>query len=178
MGLIARKAEPSSRSYLAGARLQEHNDRVEANLDPWEIATWRRHRYAKDAHGRPLFHGAPDQKARQFREWLEGRGREVGGERSRAAERKVTEEVRRHGSRAKATVPCAPGWRYRTKAACKGEPPRAWGRLLGRGSTELDCGPPHRARVKDLCVPSKGRERRWLGTVAEVEEPHAFEGLI
>lgn len=178
MGLLARKSSEDvrARHLTAGARLHEHNDRVEQNLDPWEVPAWRRHRYAKGPGGKPLFHGSPDQKARQFREWLEGHQAEARAGVAQRGERETAKLVRQQTSAAAVKVPCREPYRFRTRAACRGTKPQAkWTKssLLRAGrSVEVPCAA-ERPRVKEFCRP---RERRW---VPPAEEPaHAFEGLL
>jgi len=77
VGLLARKTEPTIRGYLSGARMAEHNQAVETNLEPWMVPLWRRHRYMKRSDGRAMFTGTPDHKAETFREWLETSPAEV-----------------------------------------------------------------------------------------------------
>jgi hypothetical protein len=170
--------------YLRGAEHRaESQERVEQNLDPWEIPMWRKHRYAKDAHGRLLFTGTPDHKAMRFREWLEEHQREVQGQRARAGEAKAVEVVRSYEARPAIAVPCREPYRFRTKAACNPETPRKrrpkWmgSSLLRSGrSVEVPCAEPNRYRVKELCDPNA--KWRRVTTPLEVEEPHAFEGLL
>lgn len=180
MGLLARKPVERS-SYLRGAEhRQEAQERVEANLDPWEIPMWRKHRYAKGPNGKLLFTGTPDHKAMRFREWLEAHEREATGQRARAAEEATARAVRAREKRAVVATPCRTPFRFRTKAACNPEARQPkWTRstLLRAGrSVEVPCGPPDRYRNKELCDP----KARWRAPPPPlVEEPvHAFEGLI
>ena len=171
--------------YLRGAaHRQEAQERVETNLEPWQVALWRKHRYAKDAHGRLLFTGTPDHKAARFQEWLAEHEREVVGQHARAAEAKGLQIVRERENRAAVAVPCRTPFRFRTKAACNPETPRKkrpkWmgSTLLRSGrSVEVPCGPPDRYRVKELCDPN-AKWRQAPTYVVEPEQEHAFAGLI
>ena len=171
--------------YLRGAEHRaESQERVEQNLDPWEIPMWRKHRYAKGADGKLLFTGTPDHKATRFREWLEEHQREVQGQRSRLGEEKASQLVSARVNAAGVAVPCRTPWRFRTKAACNPDTPKKkrpkWmgSSLLRSGrSAEVPCGPPDRYRVKELCDPN-AKWRRAPTYVVEPEQEHAFAGLI
>ena len=171
--------------YIRGAEHRaEAQERVEQNLDPWEIPMWRKHRYAKDANGRLLFTGTPDHKAMRFREWLEDHQREVTGQRARMGEAQAAELVHAKVNAAAIAVPCRDPWRFRTKAACNPETPRKrrpkWmgSSLLRSGrNVEVPCAEPNRYRVKELCDPNAKWRRAPLTLPAE-EPEHAFAGLL
>jgi len=185
VGALLARATRDRSSYLRGAEHRaEANEAVEVNLDPWDVPTWRKHRYDKGAGGKLLFTGTPDQKARKFREWLETHEAEARGERSRAGEAKTASMVRTRTRGAAVNVPCKTPYRFRTKAACKPEPPKrgaAWTRssLLGKPGrhVEVPCEEKYRPRVKELCEPGKTSwGRAWTPPAEEPE--HAFAGLL
>jgi len=184
--LLLPSAEALRRGYLRGAEHRaEANEAVEVNLDPWEIAAWRKHRYDKRPDGTMRFRGTPDQKALAFREWLEAHEREATHERAAAAEKKTKKEIKAREARAGVAVPCKTPYRFRTKAACKSLPPNRqpkWTRssLLSKPGrhVEVPCDPPNRPRVKELCEPSKSRwGKAWTSPVSD-EPEHAFAGLL
>ena len=177
--------DPSRARHLGAEHRSEGNEAVEVNLDPWDIPTWRKHRYDKGPGGKLLFVGTPDQKARKFKEWLEGHTAEAQGERARDAERSTGRMVKARENRAAVAVPCKTPYRFRTKAACNPEtkPKKkpAWTRssLLGKPGRHVEvlCEEKFRPRVKELCYPEQASwGKAWTPPAEEPE--HAFAGLI
>jgi hypothetical protein len=178
------RREPSS--YLRGwEKRREADERVEQNLDPWEIPTWRKHR--------ALFKGSPEKRTRAFRDWLEERDAETRGERSSAAEKETSRLVREKREREKGVkVPCRRPWRFRTRAACapaerKVRRPR-WSLFAGASKRiEVPCEEPFRFSVKALCAPpaktKKKKHATWAALVKTTpkpagEEPGIFDDLL
>jgi hypothetical protein len=171
-----------SRAPIASARAwetrRERDERVEQNLDPWEIDTWRRHKRN--------FKGTPEQRLRAFRDWLEEREAETRGERARAGEEKAARLVREKRARERGVeVPCWRPWRYRTKAACAPADKRIrrprWSLFVGKSPrVEVPCDEPWRFSVKSLCKPRKAKASPWAKLVKTkpVEEPGIFDDLL
>lgn len=178
MALLARSRPPGSdgRGYLSAARMQEHNQSVESNLEPWMVPLWRRHRYMKRPDGRAMFTGTPDHKAESFREWLESAPAEVRREVHERGEKATAKVLRQREAQPFVATPCVEPHRFRTKAVCKpterNRPPK-WSLMRAGRTIDVPCEEPFRFRNKELCFP---KERRWAPPL--VEEEHAFAGLI
>ena len=173
-----RKAR-DAKSYARGwEKRKEADERVEVNLDPWEIATWRQNR--------TRFKGTPDERLRAFRDWSEEHEAETRGERARETETMAARLIREKRAREKGVkVPCAAPWRYRTRAACRpGNGNGRWKRpswtLFGGRRVEVPCEEPYRFRVKRDCAPKKRKAATWadLAKTRREEEPGAFDDLL
>jgi hypothetical protein len=168
----AKRREPSS--YARGwEKRRETDERVEQNLDPREIAAWRR--------SKALFKGTPDERARKFREYQEERSSELRGEFASAGEATALRLVKTKREREVGVkVPCRKPYRRRVKAACNPELPRKrrprWSLTVAGHRIEVPCDAPWRFSIKRDCRPAKGR-KAWgeLAPYAKAAPPKAPE---
>jgi hypothetical protein len=161
----AKRREPSS--YARGwEKRREADERVEQNLDPWELPEFRRHR--------ALFKGTAEERTRAFREWSESHAAELGGARARAGESHAARLVREKRERERGIkVPCAAPYRRRVKAACNPESKRrpAWSLTVVGRRIEVPCDAPWRFSVKRDCAPKKKKAATWATLAKAAPRP-------
>lgn len=99
-------------SYLRGwEHRREKDEAVETNLDPWEIALWRKIK--------ARFKGSPQARLRGFREYVSKHPKEIYGEIEVVSAAKTAQLLHAKGEWVGVEVPCAPPWRYRVKSTCR-----------------------------------------------------------
>lgn len=151
-----KKTRDPKSSARAWETRRERDERVEQNLDPWELEAFRRHK--------ALFKGTPEERTRAFREWTEEHPAELRGHAARSGESKAARLVREKREREKGVkVPCAAPWRKRVRAACNPEAKRKpkWTLTIGGHRVEVPCDAPWRFGIKRDCRPKK----KWAPSV-------------
>jgi|SRR5579859_862216 len=105
-------------SYLRGwEHRRESDERVEQNLDPFEIDLWRKLR--------GQFKGTPHARLEAFRKYVEEHPRDIYAFQQKRSEARVEATVKLSRDLGGVEVPCAPPWRYRTRELCKLFRPRS-----------------------------------------------------
>jgi len=168
----AKRREPASFAR-AWEKRREQDERGEQNLDPWEIATWRKHK--------ALFKGTPEERTRAFRDWLEEHAAELREARSSAAERRAEGLVKEKRAREKGvSVPCGAPWRKRVRQACNPESQRkpTWASLAGGRRVEVPCADPWRFATKRDCKPKKHKPIRKAPPRPVAEAGGFFDDLL